>query len=406
MSDTLHGLHDDEVTLLQPKSFLRAYAAAWSGGAIAYTPFLTLLLPARFSELAGVNDVPWLAFCATMGAIAASLSNIFWGWASDASAVAGWHGRKPWIAIGLVATGLTSVGIATATTASVLVIAVSAWQVTLNLLLGPMGAYAADSVPDRQKGVLGGMMSFGPALAALTTIAVSFLPVQLSYQLGLIMLVVTLCVLPLLLAPTALPLGAEAGMQLGARGPRYDRRTLWLLWLARLFVQVAEGLLFLFMFYFLRSVSGGTLSLFDYGWTNALAQFIAIPVALIVGRLSDRSGRRKAALLAMVGLIAAGLAGMANLNDWSLVVACYCLFLMGSNSFLALHAALVMHELPDPRYFGRDLGVFNLTNTLPSLTTPVLAAFIIGRFGYHTMLGMLAIVMLVPALFLAQLRMR
>ena len=35
---------------------LVAYALAWAGGAVAYTPFLTLLLPLRFTELAGENE--------------------------------------------------------------------------------------------------------------------------------------------------------------------------------------------------------------------------------------------------------------------------------------------------------------------------------------------------------------
>lgn len=391
---------------LQPPGFLSAYAAAWSGGAIAYTPFLTLLLPVRFSELAGLDDVHWLALCATIGAVAASLSNIFWGWLSDGSLASGGRGRKVFIAIGLIGTALASGAIASAKTPLSLVGAVAVWQTMLNLLLGPLASYAADSVSSRQKGRLGGMMSFGPAAAALTTIAISLLPVDLGDQLALIMLVVALCVAPLLARPTAQPLGAELDAAETIHAPNYDRRTMTLLWLARLLVQVAEALLFLFIYYYLRSVSGGKLSMFDYGWTSVVVQFAAIPVTLTIGRRCDRSGRRRTALLGTLALVGLGLTGMATLHSWSLIVICYGLFLMGSNSFLALHSAVVMQELPDPRHFGRDLGIFNLTNTLPSLTTPLLAALIIGRFGYETMMGLLALVMLAPMLFVSLLRIR
>lgn len=37
--------------------FLWSYALAWAGGAVGYTAFLTLLLPLRFTEIAGSADV-------------------------------------------------------------------------------------------------------------------------------------------------------------------------------------------------------------------------------------------------------------------------------------------------------------------------------------------------------------
>jgi MFS family permease len=70
--------------------FLWAYALAFAGGAIAYTAFLTLLLPLRWTEIAGRSDVGWLGLSATIGAIFASLGNIFWGWVSDRWSRAAW----------------------------------------------------------------------------------------------------------------------------------------------------------------------------------------------------------------------------------------------------------------------------------------------------------------------------
>jgi hypothetical protein len=65
-----------------------------------------------------------------------------------------------------------------------------------------------------------------------------------------------------------------------------------------------------------------------------------------------------------------------------------------------------MQQLPDPARFGRDLGLFNLTNTLPSLISPLLAAFVIGSFGYQALLLALAGMMAVPALLLSRLSIR
>lgn len=385
------------------RSFLIAYALAWAGGAIAYTPFLTLLLPMRFSELAGADDVVWLARCATLGGLAASLSNILWGWASDRWP-AGSRQRLRWSAAGLLASLVGVIAISRAHEPATLVAAVVGWQVALNLLLAPLAAHGADRVPDAHKGELGGLLSFAPAVAALSITGVAAINGGLAQQLALISLLLLMLSAPLF---TARPTSAAISSGPRATAIRYHRParlTLSILWLARLFVQVAEGLLFLFIFYFLRSVSQGSLSLMDYAWTNAAVQLLAVPVALFIGRLSDRRQRRKAPLLATLALITAGLAGMASAHSWWAVVCFFGVFLTGSNSFLALHAGFAMQQLPDPRHFGRDLGLFNLTNTLPALISPTLAAVVIGRFGYQSLLTILAAMMVLPALLLGSVR--
>ncbi|MEO7786836.1 MAG: MFS transporter, partial [Sphingomicrobium sp.] len=169
---------------------------------------------------------------------------------------------------------------------------------------------------------------------------------------------------------------------------------------------VAEGLLFVFLYYALRRLSGGELSLARYALTAAAAQLVAIPVALAVGRWSDRHDRRRGPLLLTIALIASGLATMAAAGNWTLAVIGYALFLIGSNSFLSLHSTFAMQQLRDPRRHGRDLGLFNLTNTLPALVTPLIAVRVIGAVGYSGLLAGLAVAMVVPALLVARLDLR
>ena len=81
-----------------PQRFILLYALAWAGGSIAYTPFLSILLPVRVSTLAGAGaQVNWLAYLAFAGAIAASLSNILFGYLSDITRF-----RRGWVASGLI----------------------------------------------------------------------------------------------------------------------------------------------------------------------------------------------------------------------------------------------------------------------------------------------------------------
>ena len=79
------------------RRFLWLFALAWAGGAIAYVPFLTILLPLRVVAIAGEDSVRILGIMTFFGAIAASGGNIVFGWLSDRSGT-----RRPWIAAGLL----------------------------------------------------------------------------------------------------------------------------------------------------------------------------------------------------------------------------------------------------------------------------------------------------------------
>ena len=64
----------DRVLRVSGRGFLPLYALAWAGAAIAYTPFLTILLPVRIEMIAGPASVHWLAVTTFIGAIAASIA--------------------------------------------------------------------------------------------------------------------------------------------------------------------------------------------------------------------------------------------------------------------------------------------------------------------------------------------
>ena len=63
-------------------------------------------------------------------------------------------------------------------------------------------------------------------------------------------------------------------------------------------------------------------------------------------------------------------------------VAAYILFGLATTVFLSLHSGLTLRVLPDPTHRGRDLGIFNLTNTVPSLIMPWLTILIVPTRGF------------------------
>lgn len=384
----------------QPLWFLLLLALAAAGGAVAYVPFLTVLLPVHISELVGVDDVRSLSYATFCGAIVASAANIGFGWLSDRSA-----SRRGWILAGLLLSCCLLNLSGRAESVWQLVGFVMLWQLGLNMMLAPLAAWAGDCVPDSQKGLLGGLFAFAPALGALSGAFVTTPGLANGEQrLALVSLLVAAMVAPALLfgKGRALPhLIASAGRTV-PNGSDYLRKRSVIagMWLARLLVQVSEAALFAFLLFWLRSLSP------QFSDNSAARLFgivlvIAVPVALLVGRWSDRNQRPMLPLVILAGLSSGGLLTMALADTLRSALAGYLLFGVTSITFLSLHSSQTLRVLPRPEHRGRDLGIFNLTNTVPSLIIPGLAIAMVPVFGFSPLFLLLAILAAAACLLIA-----
>jgi DNA-binding LacI/PurR family transcriptional regulator len=197
--------------------FLLCYALAWAGATAGYGPLLTLLLPLRVAELAGPAAVPWLATLTFIGAVSASLANIAWGWASDRTG----H-RRAWVAVGLVLSSALLLALPLATTLPGLIALLVAWQAALNMVLGPLAAWAGDCVPDRHKGVLGGLLAFAPAWSGAVGAFVTLPALHGGPGVGFATRVAVLALIVVLdPAPAALRAALDAGSSSGGIGRRH-----------------------------------------------------------------------------------------------------------------------------------------------------------------------------------------
>ena len=389
-----------------PASFLPLYALAWAGTAIAYMPFLTVLLPVRIEAMSGATGSPlsWLAATTFAGAIAASIGNIAFGWASDVVL-----GRRIWVAAGLVLSSLLLLATQWATSLGSLVAIIIGWQLAVNMMIGPLSAWAGDCVPDAQKGRLGGLLACAPAAGALAGALVT-LPGLADQQtrFAIVAALTIACVAPLLLFGTAhiaAPPITSALMP-DAPGPDApDRSLLRRMWLARLLVQVSEATLFAYLYFWLRSLDpsfgdASTAQIFG------LVLVAAAPLTLVVGAWADRHGRvllplRIGAMLAATALLVMGFAATPLI-----AIAGYAVFSLACSLFLALHSAQTLRVLPRSDRRGRDLGVFNLTNTLPSLVMPGLTLALVPALGFRALFALLAVLALAAATLLAPPRRR
>ncbi|MFN3468758.1 MAG: MFS transporter [Novosphingobium sp.] len=377
------------------RRFLALYALAWAGSTVAYVPFLTLLLPMHVARLAGSDAVRWLALTTFAGAIFASLCGIAFGWLSDLAGR-----RRPFVLGGLLLSGLMLQAAPRVETLGAILAVIVAWQIGLNLMLGPLSAWAGDQVPDGRKGLLGGLLAFAPASGALVGALVT-LPLfsGLEARFAAVGVIVCLMVLPIVIFGRD---GAHpaAGPSEGARAAPSGRMLRAVLsgmatrmWFARLMVQLAEASLFAFFYLWLRTVDA---RLGDAAIARVLmaAMLAGALTALLAGRWADRHGRPVAPLVAASAGAATGLAIMALAQGPTAAIGGYIVFGISTAVFLGLHTAHTLRVLPDSRRRGRDLGLFNLTNTIPSLIVPSLTLALVPSLGFAGLFAVLALLAL------------
>ena len=379
------------------RRFLFLFALANAGGVVAYVPLLTLILPARISELAGDGRIEWLSAVAFFGAIGASVGNVLFGWASD---VVG--GRRTWAAAGLGLTLASYVLIFVADTEFEIVTAVFLYQVVLNMMLAPMTAWAADRVPDEDKGLLGGMLAAGAPVGALAgVLATASAFTDDVARLAVVCTLILAFVSPLLVLVAAPEVGRQEPAESQPRpGLRLD---FGIIWTARLLVQIAGSVLFVFLLYFFQSLPTAATQN-QVARISAVTLLIAFPLTLMLGRISDRLGPRKPFLVGSALAGAMGLALMSFGNGLPFAIAGYALFSCATAIFLSLHNAYAMQLLPSPSRRGRDMGLMNLTNTLPAFISPALAMWLVPGRGFGLLLLVLAGALVVAAICVALVR--
>ena len=365
------------------RRFLWLFALAWAGGAIAYVPFLTILLPLRVVALAGPDSVKILGIITFCGAIAASVGNIAFGWLSDRSG-----SRRPWILAGLLLSQSLLILVSLSRDPWTTLALVVCWQLALNMMLGPLSAWAADFVPRNRTGLLGGLMALSPALGALSGVVVTFPGIAGADQrLWLVAAMVAACVLPAILLVRSVPPQAPQPMPAAERKRQPPALTMWI---ARLLVQIAEAALFAYLLLYFRSLD----PLVEESRVARLFSAVlaaAFPIAIFAGRWADRSSRPARPLAICALCSALGLVALIMATTVVQAALAYIWFGLATTVFLSLHSGQTLRVLPNPAHRGRDLGLFNLTNTVPSLIMPWLTLILVPQRGFPALFAVLAL---------------
>lgn len=361
--------------------FVALLTLAYVGAFSAFVPLLSIIVPLQAQQLSVVDKIGLLGVATAWGAGVATVANLAAGWGSDRTRFA-WGRRRPWILLGLIGV-LAAYGlIGAARTPTGLIVGVIAFQLGFNLMFAPLTAILADRVPDAQKGRVAAFLGLGAPMGAATgvLIAAPLLP-DAGARLALLGAIVVACVLPLVLAWKE---PAGQGSERTRPSRLHFTADFGFAWMSRFCFQIAASVINAFMLFYLADHARYAEQFPGQTAESGLARLIALSTVLIVasgfvgGLLSDQLGSRRRFILAASLILAGGLMIFALWPQWPGPLIGYALYGVGFGLYTTVDAALVAQVLPSRRDAARDLGVMNLTNTLPAVVAPMLALLALG----------------------------
>lgn len=380
--------------------FIAVLTLAYVGAFIAFVPLLSLLVPLQAQSLAPADKIGLLSLVTLWGALVASVANMGVGWASDRTRHR-FGRRRPWIMAGLAGVLLAYGLIAVARNPVVLVAGVMLFQLAFNMMFAPLTAVLADRVPDRQKGRVAAFLGLGAPLGAASGVLITA-PVfaDAAARLTLLGVLVVVCLLPFLLTCRDGP--AAVVPERGSWSFPELSRDFGFAWVSRFCLQIAASVMNAYMLFYLADHARYAEQFPGSTVESGLARLIALSTVLIVasgflgGLASDRFNRRKGFILLAAGLMAAGLIVFAGWPGWPGPLIGYSLYGVGFGLYTTVDAALVAQVLPSRRDAARDLGIMNLTNTLPTVLAPGLVLVALGadRQSWPQLMSLVAVIAL------------
>jgi MFS family permease len=381
-----------------------------------FTP-IQILLPQQIESITPNDKEAMLGVVTGLGALAAVLANPLAGALSDRTVLrlAGRElGRRHlWTVTGALLAAAAFALLAQQRTIAGVAVGWVAAQLCLNAMLATLTAAIPDRVPVAQRGGVSGWVGIPQALglvvgAVLVTAVVTGTGAgYLAIALALLLLALPFALLtpddalPRTHRPALRPQDLIAGMWLS---PRRHPDFAWA-WGTRFLVQIGNALGTLYLLYFLQDKvrhddpEAGLLILILLYTAGMMA------TAVVSGRLSDRTGRRKVFVIWSGVIMAVAALLLAAWPVWPAALVAALLLGAGYGAYLAVDAALITQVLPVATNRGKDLGVINIANAAPQVLGPALSAPIVVHLGgYPTLYAVTAAVTLLGSVLVVKIR--
>ena len=400
------------------RGFIALYALGYVGAYIALITPVATTLALKVGELDPEGKETSLGLISAIGALVAIVSNALTGALSDRTR-SGLGRRRPWIIAGS-AGGV--VALAIVGFAPNLVVATVGWilaQLTLNMVLAALQALLPDQVPLEQRARVSSVLGISQQVSPLLGIGIAYGVQAAGGGIGLMFLIpgiIGALMLALLVARIRDVPHEQAGrFTFGEflRGFRIDKgkgADFGWAWFGRFFVILGFAVYTTYQVYFIGDrlkVTGPDVVLTQL---YALLIFSAVLTvsAIMSGRISDRTGRRKIFVFLAAAIVGVGLTLLALTNSLPMFFVAAAVMGVGIGAFFAVDLALITDVLPDKQHkAAKDLGIFNIANSLPQSVAPAIAPLFlaIGGGGNYTALfiagGVFAVI---GALLIAPIR--
>ncbi|MGO4690883.1 MFS transporter [Glaciibacter sp. 2TAF33] len=320
--------------------------------------------------------------------------------------------RRPWIAGGtaLFALSLLLLGVQ----GSLFGIGLC-WALTLTgfcVLSAALTATISDRVPVDQRGYVSGWLSAPQAIGiilGLVLVTTLFTSTLGGYAVVAVLLV--LLVIPFLFLP-------DAVLRPDQRAPVTVRGILGSLWisprdypdfgwtlLSRVLVNFGNAFGTTLLLYFLMFGLHDANAEDDLILLTLIYMVFVILASLVLGRLSDRLGRRKAFVFAASVLQGVAALLLAFVPELTVAMIAAGILGLGYGCFLSVDQALATQVLPDPAARGKDLGIMNIATAVPQAIAPLLGALTVAAIGgFHGLFLLSALFAFAGALAVARVR--
>jgi MFS family permease len=392
------------------RSWIGLLFAANLGLWMAFFTPVQVLLPNQITELGVAGKEAALGWVTGLGALVAIVVNPLAGALSDRSRPRigrrEYGRRHAWTLLGAAVSAASLLYLSGAPSLAAVAIGWAGAQFGLNVMLATLTAAVPDRVPVQQRGLVSGWIGMPQALglvlgAVLVTSVVSGTrPGYLAMTAVLVLLAVPFAVLtpddPL---RTARPPRPSWRIDLRRNGD-----FAWA-WGTRFLVQLGNALGTLYLLYFLTDrvrladPEGGLLVMI------LLYTLGMVATAVIGGRLSDASGRRKVFVVWSGVVIAVAALLLAIWPTWPAALAGSVLLGAGYGVYLAVDTALITQVLPAATDRAKDLGIINIATAAPQVLGPAIAAPLVTSLGgYPTLYAVTAAVTLLGAVLVLRIR--
>lgn len=349
------------------------------------TALITIAVPATTARLAPENHVLVLSVLASITALATMLVPPLSGWLSDARRRRG-GSRSSFVTAGLAIDVAALAGLAYANTLPLFALLLVIATLGSNVALSAYQAMLPEAVPRKHWGTVSGIR--GVATLAGTVIGFAIAGLAPSPE------------ITYLVAAGVMAVGAVS--LLGVREGEYgaaeeharvrDWHDFGVVFVARALVFFGLTLLQTFVLYYFRDVqrlgnpSAGT-ALYAFATV-----FGAVISSVVLGILSDRAPRKIVTALAGVCLTLATI-GFAVAPELRWMLPFAVLFGIGFGGMISSGWAMAMDAVPQLHNVGRDLGIWGVATSVPSVIAPLAGGWLIGAFhgersGYQAVFGL------------------